>query len=746
MIIRNSWSAVVITLLLPLHVWSQDPGKLNGVVLSADEEDLPLVGANIFWLGTDIGVASDIDGKFTITQNNSSATLVVSYIGYQNDTITLADDGPVIIKLSAGNILDDVEVIHRRKATEFSFLDPIKVEKINEKELLKAACCNLSESFETSPSVDVAFTDAISGTRQIQMLGLAGPYIQITRESMPYVRGLASAYGLTFVPGTWVSGMQLNKGAGAVANGFESIAGQINIELRKPEVDDKMYLNFYANEGARLEANANFTQKIDDRWSTALLLHGKTNQRKMDRNNDGFLDNPLSNQLIALSRWKYQDPNGIRFQFGINGTYIDNIGGQTTFDPEVDALSDNRWGMKLNIERLEGWVKVGKVYEAIPWRSWALQLSGSNHKQDSYFGLRNYDATQKSLYTNLLYQTIIGNTNHQVLMGMSLQHDNYAEAFEQVSFDRIETVPGGFFEYTYGGHEKISLVAGLRGDYHNTFGFFATPRLHLRYALNDQLVWRGSFGRGQRTANILAENNGLMASSRQFVIKSEREDSPYGLDAEIAWNVGTNLVYSFQSGQHPGSISFDLYRTTFQNQIVIDLDQSPQEAIFYNLDGKSYSNSFQLQIDYELAKRLDTRLAYRWYDVKTTYSGDLLEKPLISKHRLFFNVGYATLNDWTFDYTINWQGPKRIPFTGSNPGEYQLSDYSPGFVVMNAQVSKQWAKKFEIYVGAENLLNYRQDNPILASEDPFSPYFDSSLTWGPIFGRNMYLGLRYRLE
>jgi len=741
----NFWLLAVITLLVPQTSSAQSAAVLKGRVLSAEEEAVPLTGANIVWLGSKVGVASDIDGYFQIDRSKEDAKLVISYIGYQTDTISVDNHEFLTVNLREGNVLEDVEVVHRRKATEISFLDPAKVENINEKELLKAACCNLSESFETSPSVDVAFTDAVTGTRQIQMLGLAGPYIQITRESMPYIRGLSSIYGLTFVPGTWVQSMQLNKGAGTVVNGFESIAGQINIELRKPEDSDRMYLNLYANESARLEGNLNFTTKVNDKWSTALLLHGKTNRRKMDRNDDGFLDNPLSNHIIALNRWKYVGDNGIRMQFGISGTHIENIGGQNSFDEELGPENTEVWGMKMDIERLEGWFKMGKVYEDIPWRSWALQLSASSHKQNSFFGLRDYNATQGSLYANLLYQTIIGNTNHQTLMGFSFQHDDYSESFASLPFDRTESVPGTFFEYTYGGHEKFSIVAGIRADYHNVFGLFATPRLHLRYAFNDQIVWRASAGRGQRTANILAESAGLMASARTFIITGDGSNKPFGLDPEVAWNIGTNVVYSFQSGQHPGTISFDLYRTAFTNQIIIDLDKSAQEAHFYNLDGQSYSNSFQAQIDYEVARGFDARLAYRWYDVKSTYSGKLREKPLTSKHRLFLNLAYATKNHWSFDYTINWQGPKRLPSTINNPEQYQLDDYSPSFIVMNAQVSKSWGEKFELYMGVENLLDYKQENPILASEDPFGAYFDSSLTWGPIFGRNTYLGLRYRI-
>lgn len=743
---RNVWASVLIAVLMPVILLGQEAEtEVRGIVVDEDQPEIPLVGVNLLWLGTQIGTSTDEEGKFTIETNSSSNQLVISYIGYNTDTVEVLRREPLTIRLHRGSTLQGVEVVHRKKATEFSLLNTAKVEKINEKELLKAACCNLSESFETNPSVDVAFTDAVTGTRQIQMLGLAGPYTQITRENMPYIRGLASAYGLTFVPGTWVEGMQLTKGAGSVVNGFESIAGQINIELRKPEASDRMYLNLYSNTGARFEANAHFSTKVNDQWSTGLLLHGKSSTRKMDRNGDHFLDDPLGQQFFAINRWKYQDENGLRFQFGINGTHINNTGGETGFDRKKHALGNQNWGFHLLTNRLEGWVKMGKVYETLPWRSWAIQIHAADHQQDSYFGQRTYSTSQRSLYSNFLYQSILGNTNHQILMGVSLQYDDNREDFENMLYDRREMVPGGFFEYTYGGHDKISLVAGLRADHHNLFGFFVTPRLHLRYGISDQLVWRFSAGRGQRTANILSENTGLMASSRQFRILNNDSQTPYGLDAEVAWNAGTNGIYSFYFKQHPGTVTFDFYHTFFLNQIVIDLDRSASEVFFYNLEGRSYATSAQFQLDYELARSLDIRMAYRFYDVKTTLHQELLEKPLVAKHRFFVNLAYSTANHWGFDYTFNWQGSKRIPNTRSNPPPYQLANRSPSFFVMNTQISKEWSGKFSVYLGAENLLNFRQERPILSSENPFGPYFDSSLVWGPVFGRNIYLGLRYRV-
>ena len=723
-------------------------GKVSGTVSGRldDGSTELLLGANVYWSGTTTGVVTDTTGYFQINRTPITSVLIVSYIGYQPDTIITKGVDQVKVILKSDAELDEVEVTYRQISTTIDFLDAKKVETIGERELLKAACCNLSESFETSPSVDVSFTDAVTGTRQIQMLGLAGPYTQIMRENMPDVRGLSAIQGLTYVPGTWIESIQLNKGTGSVVNGYESIAGQINVNLRNPAGMDNVYLNAYANQMGRLEFNANLSQDVGEKWGTALLLHGKSNSIENDQNEDGFMDNPLGNHIIGLNRWELYNEDGLHLQFGIKGTYINNLGGQKGFDLE-DKGSDSIWGMQMKTNRVDAWTKIGKVNKDKPYESFGLQLSGSYHDQQSFFGQKDYQATQGSLYGNFIYQNIFWSTNHQYKTGLSFQFDQYDELFNLTSYDRTETIPGAFFEYSYSGSDLFNLVMGVRGDYHNLYGAFLTPRVHLRYLLTENTVLRASGGRGQRTANILSENAGLMASSRVFVINGDGSNKPYGLDAEVAWNYGLNLTHEFMLDYRDGAVTFDFYRTDFKNQIVVDLDANPQEVHFYNLNGPSWSNSFQAQLDYELINRLDVRLAYRWFDVQTRYSEEVLKKPLVSPHRAFANFAYETRNQWRFDYTINWQGSKRIPSTTTNPSMYQLQEESPDFVLMNTQVTKSWWNEvFEVYAGIENLLNYRQKNPILASGQPFSPYFDSSLVWGPIFGRNIYLGVRFRVR
>lgn len=730
-----------------LSLWAQqDIVYLKGKVLEQIEvEKLPIIGANVYWSNTTVGTTTDANGNFKLSRLKTNNKLVVSFVGYQSDTILVNNQDYIIVNLRNSVDLDEVTVTYRKKSTEVSLLNPIYTKVIGEKELLKAACCNLSESFETNPSVDVSFTDAVTGTRQIQMLGLAGPNTQITRENMPDIRGLSAISGLTYIPGTWIESIHLNKGAGSVVNGFESIAGQIDVNLRNPASMDKLYLNVYGNQNGRVELNANIQADVGEKVGMALLLHGMNNSFKDDHNKDNFLDHPVGEQYVLLNRWELYNDKGIHFQVGIKGTYIDKTGGEVDFDPETDKGTTNFWGMNLHTERYEAWAKLGKVNAEKPWQSIGFQISGAQHKQKSYFGLNMYNANQNTFYSNLLFQSIIKNTNNKIKTGLSFQYDNYQESLNADNLDRLEYVPGAFVEYSYSLLEKFNAIIGLRSDYHNEYGFFITPRAHLRYSINEKTVIRASGGRGLRTANIVSENTGLLASSRQFVIHGDGSNKPYGLNPEIAWNYGLNLTRKFTLDYRNGYVSVDFYRTDFQNQIVVDLDQNPQQAVFYNLEGESYSNSFQAQFDYELINRLDTRIAYRWYDVKTTYDGDLKEKPLMSNHRAFINLAYETKKHWSFDYTVNWQGRKRIPDMSSNPIEYQLNSHSPHFFLMNAQISKSWQQKFDLYVGVENLLNYKQKDPILSSDQPFSQYFDSSIIWAPVTGRNIYFGLRFKI-
>ena len=708
---------------------------LSGIVYEQAEDKIPLTGVNLYWKNTAKGAVTDTSGAFTLAKVNSTSQLVVSYVGYDPLIITVPKDQHYLeVTLDQTKTLDEISIIFREKATIINTLDPINSQLMTEKELFKAACCNLSESFETNPSIDVAFTDAVTGTKQIEMLGLAGPYTQITVENMPMLRGLATVEGLTYLPGTWMNSIQVTKGAGSVLNGYESIAGQINVEMRKPMDKEKIFANAYLNEGGRTEMNLVLNGKINDEISTGLLLHGAVRPFAMDRNQDTFMDMPTGKHFAGINRWHYQN-KGLEAQIGIKGLYFDNEAGQFNGALEQPATL---YAVAMETKRTEIWGKTGYVFPDKPYQSFGWQWSGTFQDQDYNFGNRAYTGNEQAIYSNLIFQSILGNTNHVYKLGFSYLYNHYKESLDDQNFDRTESVPGLFAEYTLNASENFNMVAGLRADFHNLIGTQVNPRLHTRYALGENTTLRASVGRGMRIANIFSENFGMLISSRQLEIRQSFDDVAYGLAPEIAWNTGLNLTHEFRINYRDGSVSLDYYHTNFQNQVIVDRDHDVNKIIMYNLNGRSFSNSLQAEANYEVLKMLDVRLAYRWYDVQTEYLDGQLTRPLLARHRAFMNVAYEGLRSWNFDYTVQWIGAKRIP--GAVTGQ----DYSPDFFLMNAQVTKTWGD-FDLYLGMENLLNYRQPTPIIGADQPFEEKFDSSIVWGPIFGRMAYLGVRYKL-
>ena len=740
-------------LLLPLTAFAQQFSK--GTVV--DEANLPLMGAEVYWNGTQIGVSTDDNGTFTLKRTENSNTLVISYIGYKTKTIKVTNSEALHIQLEPQSALEEVVVTQKRANTMKSQWQVANLHTMSSGELLKAACCNLSESFSTNPSIDVNFSDAVTGNKQIKMLGLTSPYILMAEENIPAMRGASQAYGLSFVPGTWIESIQITKGAGSVINGYESISGQINYEIEKPINARPFFLNLYTSEDSRYELNAHTKVKLSDKWATSLLAHGNVRQRKSDHNHDGFIDNPIGNQINLLNRWQYSNAEKGWVSF-LNLNYMkdERQAGQIDYNPLTDKGTTNAWGSEVNSERFTLSNKTGYVFPDTPYKSIGLQNSFQSHRQDSYFGLNSYDIHQKSWYGNLIYNSIIGNTQHKFATGLSGTYDDYNEQLTTSAlagdFSRIDRSVGAFFEYTYDNSSNFSFVAGIRADSHNNLGNFITPRFHLRYNPWKEATFRLSAGRGKRAANVIAENQQLLASSRQLHIIGGDGGKLYGLNPEIAWNYGASFLQTFKIWGKNAELSVDFYRTHFDNQVVVDLDHSPQQALFYNLDGKSFANSLQAEVSITPAKGLDFKAAYKYYDVQTQFTKGQLEKTLTPKHRWFANIAYETPDthennhsQWKFDVTFNWLGEQRLPTTATNPLPYRLSDYAPSFATLNAQITRVFSKTFEVYVGGENITNYKQANGILAANAPFGAYFDSTMQYAPAFGQMYYAGLRFKL-
>lgn len=676
-------------------------------------------------------------------------------LGVKSDLVHL-DENPTPKKDFSNNQDHFDKAIEAVLVTKYT--DPTSLSKketgltfnIGGKELLKAACCNLSESFETNATVDVSFSNAVTGTKQLKMLGLDQKYTSLTKELLPSIRGLASPYGLNLIPGRWIGGIQLTKGGSTVVNGYESITGQINTELLKTGDQPETALNIFADANGRVESNITATSQLNDHWNQSILLHGNATLGKTDSNDDGFLDQPTGNQINAAYLLNYNDleHSGIGTHFGISFVKDERFGGQTAFDKKIDRSKQSPYGVGINLSRFEIWNKTGYIFKDKPYQSIGWMNQFSTHQQDSFFGQRNYFGNQNTFYSNLIFESIIGNTNNKFKTGASFLYDKYDEDYLTQNYQRTETVPGLFFEYTLTGL-KYTLVAGIRTDFHNLAGTQFTPRLNFKYDLTPKTILRLSAGRGFRTANIFAESQQYFASNRQIEILGNG-GKIYDLKPEIAWNYGASLQQEFKLFNRKATLVADFFRTDFQDQVLADLDISPQKLVFYNLEGQSFANSFQTQLDFSPAKNLDLRMAYKYYDVEANFIGGKRQVPFMAKNRGFFNATYSTDKTekgafWSFDTTLQLVGKQTLPNLNFNPAEYQLPQFSKSYTTLNAQISRNFNKNIRLYVGGENLTGYSQKNPFIDAQNPFGNYFDAGMVYAPIMGANVYAGLDFTL-
>ncbi|WP_066223647.1 TonB-dependent receptor [Formosa haliotis] len=726
--------------------------QITGTVLefNSDKNEKVIPQANVIWLNSTIGTSTDENGNFSVPYKNEFKKIIISSVGYRTDTITV--NRPNLGKIWLHPNLELEEILIRKKLNPIqkSLFQIQNVVNVDSREMLKAACCNLSESFETNPAVDVNISDAITGAKQIQMLGLNSPYLLFTQENMPSIRGASQIYGLSFIPGSWIESIQITKGAGNVLNGFESISGQINTELVKPLTDYKFFLNMYANIFERYEFNARYNKKLSEKLATGFYLHSNLRNGKIDHNSDNFLDIPLAKQINFMNRWQYVDPlKGWVSFFNAQYLFDEKQTGEKSFNPDIDKFTNNAWGSEVKSSRLDLFAKLGYVFPDLPYQSVGYQMAFSHHNQYSYYGLNEYNIEQQSYYSNLIFNSIIGSTQHKFKTGLNFTFDNFNEDVNRHSWDRRDNSVGAFFEYTYDNLDKLSFVLGIRVDNHNRLGAFITPRLHLRYSLWNRASLRFSGGRGKRAANIFTENQQFFASSRSVNIENNGGNI-YSLDSEIAWNTGIGLIQKLYLWDRAFDFSVDYYITDFEEQVVVDWE-NPREISFYNLKGNSVSKSLQLDINYELFQNLNLRLTYKNYDVKIDYNSGTLQKPLQPEHRFFMNISYETPrktreSQWKIDFTIHWTGEQRLPNTVSNPIEYQLGTYSESYSIMNFNLTRVLNEKIDLYLGGENIGNSVQKNPILGADDPFGSYFDSTLLYAPVLGGTYYLGFRFKLR
>ena len=764
---------------------------LRGVV--RDAENQPLVGASVYWAGTTIGASTDAQGAFLLHRVKGYDKLVASYLGFVNDTLDVKNgvDKVAFALRSEGVALEGV-VVEGNLSGNFVKRDGIvKGEMISFAGLCKMACCNLAESFENSASVTVGYSDAISGARQIKMLGLAGTYTQILDENRPIMRGLSAPYGLSYTPGMWLNSIQVSKGVASVTAGHEAITGQINLEHRKPTDDERLFVNLYLDDELRPEANVStaFPVTKDKKLSSVILLHGSmdTDARKMDHNHDGFRDLPKSDQINVANKWLYAADNGTQVRWGWKFVQENRLGGMLDYkntrtmreamEKDWDWRAGDKkmplYGSHIRNRNANGYFKVGMpvgpaVYdpdEQDEMRSNLAFVADFDHfSEDAYFGLNDYTGNQNSLALNLMYNHYF-TYRSSLIVGVQGHLDYYREkllnptpwiaanSVRNYDFDRNEREAGAYAEYTYAIKDKFSIVAGLRGDYNHYYDrFFLTPRGHLKWNITPSTTLRASGGLGYRSTNVITDNIGVLATVREIRLADFRNGrleyvDLNGLDRmEKALTVGGSLTQTFGL-VNPGdaTLSFDYFRTQFYNSVVADQEMYADRIVFYDTDGRSYTDTYQIDFSWSPVERLDIFATFRYTDSEMTIrradgGTARVERPLVSQYKTLLNIQYATkFRRWVFDATAQLNGPARIP---TQTGDLDDSYYSPRYPMFFAQVSRK-VGKFDIYAGCENIADYRQKDPILNAQDPYDYKFNSMNVWGPLMGRKFYVGLRF---
>lgn len=692
-----------------------------------------LIGANVFTQDKKYGTSTDLDGKFKLLLPNKPpyTYLQISSVSFDQKTVNILDKNYIEVELKP-SVFNDVVI--KRKKTDRPTSSPFDIQVIDAKELTKAACCNLAESFETNAAVDVQFSDAVTGTKKIKMLGLDGYYTQTVFENAPGIRGLENGLGILFVPGPFMSSVSINKGAGSVVNGYDAITGQINYEYKKPENSERFYLNLFASRHGQFEINTNFSHRFKKNWSTLTMLHGSMHESIHDQNKDSFQDMPLNERINFLNRWKYTGDK-FRAQIGINYVYDERTSGQ------LPKLSMNEKKTKLYdteivSRKISAFAKTGFILPKNN-QSIGIQYNYNHFTQNAWIGNRIYNGVENFARLNFIFQTDMPNEFSTMKLGASYLLDDFKESLDTMVLNRTESVPGVFAEYNYQDNEKFAAVIGLRADYHNLHGFWLSPKVNFKYTMLKDFTLKLAAGKGYRTANVIAENMSGLVSSRQFEIQDN-------LDFESAWNVGGGLTKKFLIGFNELQLNADFYHTNFTNQVVIDYE-NPRKFKAYNLDGTSIANSFQFEAQYEFFDGFEVKLAYKFDDIHINYKSGMKAAPYIPTHKVLATVDYEIPNkQWRFNLTGQLKGPSRLPSTSANESLNQRPEFSKTYFLMNAQVTYV-LKQFDFYIGGENLTNFHQKNAIIDPENPFGSNFDASMIWGPIDGVRIYGGLRYTL-
>ena len=775
--------SIIIMLCMPLMAFAQR--TLTGKVIDA-ESGQPLIGASLYWKNTTAGASTTLDGTFSIKRVSGFETLVVDYLGYDIAEMLIEDKhhNNITIELRPSTVgIDEVVVEGQQRGNYAKTGGIMRQEQISFAGLCKMACCSLAESFENSASVTVGYSDAISGARQIKMLGLAGTYTQILDENRPIMQGAGAAYGLSYTPGMWLNSIQVSKGVASVTAGHEAITGQINLEHRKPTDDERLFLNLYFDSELRPEINISSAIPLtkDKSLSTVIMAHGSMHPMSHDNNGDLFVDMPKSDQINIANKWLWQNAGGVQLRWGWKVVNENRLGGAEGYKADMyeQMMSDplnTLYGSKIHNRNINAYVKLGipvgyeRTFTGDPndavQNNVAMILDYDNYLTDSYFGINTVDVIENTFRFNVTYAHYftqrsslnVGASAYLRMMNNNYLQQHVVDAKPAKAWDfmgkSLLAEPGLFAEYTYNIEEKFSLVVGLRGDYSTIAGDYyytpenrgevlITPRSHIRWSITPRTTLRASAGMGYRRQNLVTDNIWMMTTSRDIRFDGLNNDM------EAAATFGGSIAQTFHlAGDDQATISFDYFRTQFFNTMVFDQETADNSILIYNSHGRSFTDNYQIDFNWTPFRGFDLFATFRYTNAKMTLErGDdsyLVERPLTSRFKGLINIQYA-VGRWVFDATAQLNGPMRLPELDGDLAKAQSDpELSPIYPMFFAQVSYK-ISNLTIYAGCENIGNYKQPHPIVGADAPYAPGFNSSMVWGPLTGVKGYVGIRLNI-
>jgi outer membrane receptor for ferrienterochelin and colicins len=709
--------------------------QLRGIVFGLENgEKKPLEQAEVVLKNAQTLVYTDEEGRFSlILPKELPDTMIVSAFGFTTDSVVLTKEDRFTgleIVLTGENELEEFVVEYRRGTKGINRLSPIAIEELGEGELKKAACCNLSESFETNATVDVNITDAISGAKKIQMLGLDGVYTQMQFENIPFLTGLEGSFGMNTIPGTWVESIQITKGTGTVVNGYESMAGLINAEFRKPSTMQRLSVNGYGSILGRGELNIHGGQLLGKKWSTGTFAHISGMQTEHDRNNDGFRDLPLSKTASFLNRWEY---NGEKFEsrFGVNAYYDEREGGQLR--SRTNPYTANTVNRHADV-----FGKTGFLFPKSGHQSLGIVYQAKAHTIDGNFGARKFSGEEYRGYVNAIYDRELGSAAHALKAGASLVGQDLTQKLDSVTIARSLLTPGVFAEYTYTG-TRITAVLGARYDSQKDFGDQFSPRLHVKIIADEYTDIRLTTGKAWRLPNVIIDNSSLLATNKAWSL-------PGKIQQEVVWNSGISVVRRLKLFRRESSVTADFYHARFQRQLVIDRERSTDTFYFEFQENNAFSNAFQAEFSFMPARTLTLRFAYKYLQVMAKYDGKLVQQVMIPQHRGLFNVAWLSRNKkWEADATLSVFGKVRLHDVLLPDGTHLHGQTGGPVPMVLAQLTHHF-RKFDAYLGGENLANFTQADPIISAGDPYNAAFDATRTWAPVLGTIFYAGVRFEID